>query len=93
MKHKLLIILIIILCMISVIPDLTLRCAVFFDSPKSAFTIEYERADDHPDDTGYRHMYRIIRNEPIEKTTEGHLYTWAVYHIGPFHYARYYGEA
>jgi hypothetical protein len=67
-----------------------LRLAVFSYSPSSAFTMKYEQVKS--DSKGAK-IYRIIENAPIEKGTRGELTTWAVYSIGPFHYARYHGEA
>lgn len=67
----------------------TLRLAVFAISPRSAFTMEYKYIDTEPDG---EEIYRITKNPPIEKATQGELTTWAVCRIGPFKYARYYGE-
>lgn len=69
--------------------DFVLRVGVFFFSPKSAVTMEYELAG--KGETGEQ-LYRITKNTPIEEVTQGYLYTWAVKSFGPFHFGYYYGE-
>ncbi len=71
-------------------PGLMLRLAVFPYSPSSAFTMKYEVERGERDNI---RLYRITANAPVEKDTRGELTTWAVYRFGPFHYAKYYGEA
>ena len=77
--------------MISVSANLSLRLAVFFESPKSAFTMEYKKVelDESKDDTTF---YCITKNPPSGGAGNG-MCTWVVYSYGPFHYAEYYGEA
>jgi hypothetical protein len=71
--------------------DFMLRSAVFFVSPKSALTMEYEYYKDLPDSDNAK-LYVITKNIPVEKATQGELYTWVVYNYGPFYFAAYYGE-
>ncbi|MCB6993888.1 hypothetical protein LI177_10390 [bacterium 210820-DFI.6.37] len=91
-KAKIIIVIIciaMIICMISLSVDATLRTVIFFYSPKSAVSMEYEKLKDI-DDT--KTLYRITENSPMEKATQNELYTWVVYSFGPFHFAKYYGE-
>ena len=71
-------------------PGLMLRIAVFPYSPASSFTMKYE--EEKSELKGVK-VFRITENAPVENGTEGELTTWAVYNIGPFHFAKYYGEA
>lgn len=71
--------------------DFMLRAAVFPVSPQSALTMEYEYYKDLPDRDNAK-LYIITKNIPVEKETQGQLYTWVVYNYGPFHFAKYYGE-
>lgn len=66
-----------------------LRAAVFFASPKNAFTMEFEVA---ATPAKKETIYKITENEPVEKETDGSLYTWKVTKFGLFCYAEYYGE-
>ena len=79
----------IIICMISLSINATLRTVVFFYSPKSAVSMEYEKSEDID---ATKTLYRITENPPVENATQNELYTWVVYHFGPFHFAKYYGE-
>ena len=78
-----------IICMLSLSVDMTLRTVVFFYSPKSAVSMEYEKSEDID---AVKTLYRITENPPVENATQQELYTWAVYSFGPFHFAKYYGE-
>lgn len=92
-KHRMrntVIVLVIILIGISLSADLTLRTAVFLKSPVSAFTMEYTELKSQ--ETSFGTKYGITENAPVERATQGTLYTWIVYEFGPFHYAHYYGE-
>lgn len=71
--------------------DFMLRAAVFLVSPQSALTMEYEYYKNLSDSDNAK-LYIITKNIPIEKETQGQLYTWVVYNYGPFHFAKYYGE-
>lgn len=71
--------------------DFMLRAAVFPVSPQSALTMEYEYYKDLPNRDNAK-LYIITKNIPVEKETQGELYTWVVYNYGPFHFAKYYGE-
>lgn len=81
----------IVAIIISISVNLSLRFAVFFESPKSAITLEYEniKTDETKENTNF---YRITKNPPSGGSGNG-MYTWVVYSYGPFHYAKYYGEA
>ncbi len=78
-----------IMCIISFSAGATLRTAVFFYSPRSAVTMEYEKSK-RQDSKGV--LYEITENIPMEKQTRNYLMTWVVYSFGPFHFAMYYGE-
>lgn len=80
----------VILLGISLSPMLSLRAAVLFRSPVSAFTSEIRELH-YSDETSNRHIY-ALSNPPVERVTNGKLSTWAVVSMGPFHYAYYYGE-
>lgn len=66
-----------------------LKIAVFTFSPQSAFTLEYKYIDT---ESNGEKIFRITKNPPIEKATQGEMTTWAVSRFGPFQYAKYYGE-
>lgn len=66
-----------------------LKKAVFTVSPRSAFTLEYEYIST---ESNGEEIYFITKNPPVEKTTQGELKTWAICKLGPFKYAKYYGE-
>lgn len=63
--------------------------AAFFFDIGSAFTMKYEKIEDV---SKHKAIYRIRENVPVEKSTQGDLTTWMVYHFGPFNFAYYYGE-
>jgi len=88
-RTKVLVLAAILLMACTLSPGGALRTAVFFHSPVSAVTMSYEEIQ--LSDEGER-LYRITENEPVEKATQGHLYTWVVHEWGPFHFAEYYGE-
>ena len=92
-KRNLLITLVLIIILIGIAAcssSLMLRVAVFPYSPASAFTMKYKVVKNESDNIK---LYNITKNAPIERGTEGKLTTWAVYSFGPFHYAKYYGDA
>lgn len=92
-KKKVIIILVAVVIFIGVATcssEFMLRAAVFLYSPSSAFSMKYKYIGD---ETNNVRLYKITENAPIEKGTEGELTTWAVYSFGPFHYAKYFGEA
>jgi hypothetical protein len=68
--------------------DLSLRTAVFFVSPHSAATMEYEH---YKTESKWCELYKITKNPPYEDETDGDLVIWAVYRIGPLHYSKYFG--
>lgn len=82
-------------CIIAVImilhctPGMALRSGAFLFDIGSAFTMKFEKVDDV---SKHKSKYIIRENEPVEKSTQGELTTWMVYHFGPFNYAYYYGE-
>lgn len=80
---------VLLFCLCTLSQEGALRAAAFRYSPVSAFTMTYH-------EVGYEGAYGkkfvIDKNEPVEKATEGHLYTWIVYDIGPFNFAKYFGE-
>lgn len=81
---------VIFLCAISFSAEASLRAAVFASfAPVKAFTMEFEKMKDISDNEA---LYYITENQPVERATQGILYTWAVYSYGPFHFAKYYGE-
>ena len=51
--------------------------------------MEYEKSEDID---ATKTLYRITENPPVENATQNELYTWVVYHFGPFHFVKYYGE-
>lgn len=69
--------------------EVMFRTAVFMHSPKSAICMKYRKLDDV---TNGKDLYIITENPPIEKSTQGILTTWIVYHVGPLKIVRYYGE-
>ena len=82
---------VIIATMFSASNNLSLRLAVFLESPKSAFTMKYEKIELDESNENAAFFY-IKKNPPIGSAGNG-MYTWVVYSYGPFHYAKYYGEA
>ena len=76
-------------CMCSRSPDAALRSSVFMRSPYSALHMKYEKQEVLDKRNT---LYRITENEPVEKDTDGSLYTWTVISVGPLYFARYYGE-
>ena len=91
MKKKItaLVLVLAVVC-ISLSPMLTLRTALAFRSPVSAFTSEIRKCSRSDNDTS-RQCY-IVSKPPVERATQHDLRTWAVVSVGPFHYAYYYGE-
>ena len=88
--------LLILLCLIFLIPDLSLRAYVFLISPKSALTMEYvedkEAWDlaDEPKDT--MTIYRITKYIPLAEETDLDLVLWQVRRYGPFYVTGRYWE-
>lgn len=70
-------------------PGMALRTSAFMFDMGSAFTLEFEKVEDLSE---HKTIYRITENVPVEKSTQGNLTTWQVYHFGPFNIATYYGE-
>lgn len=81
---------VLLFCLCTLSPGGALRAAAFRYSPISAFTMTYHEVGY---EGSYGRKFVIDKNEPVEKATEGHLYTWIVYDVGPFYFAKYYGEA
>ena len=81
--------LLILLCLIFLIPDLSLRAYVFLISPKSALTMEYvedkeawDLADEPKDNMT---IYRITKNIPHAEETDLDLVLWQGRRYGPFY--------
>lgn len=70
-------------------PGMALRTSAFFFDMCSAFTLEVEKVEELSE---HKTIYRITENVPVEKSTQGELTTWQIYHFGPFNFATYYGE-
>ena len=88
--------LLILLCLIFLIPDLSLRAYVFLISPKSALTMEYvedqeawDLADEPKDNMT---IYRITKNIPHAEETDLDLVLWQVRRYGPFYVTGRYWE-
>ena len=86
--------LLILLCLIFLIPDLSLRAYVI--SPKSALTMEYvedkeawDLADEPKDNMT---IYRITKNIPHAEETDLDLVLWQVRRYGPFYVTGRYWE-
>lgn len=86
---KMLVGVIVIAFILTCTPGMALRTSALFFDMGSAFTLKYEKKEDV---SRHKAVYRITENVPVEKATQGELCTWMVYHYGPFHFAKYYGE-
>lgn len=81
--------LVVIAVVLTCTPGMALRTSSLVYDMGSAFTMEFEKVIDLDKN---RTLYRITENVPVEKSTQGELTTWQVYHFGPFNFAKYYGE-
>lgn len=86
---KVLVCIVIVAVLLTCTPGMALRTSAFFFDIGSAFTMKFEKVDDV---SKHKAIYRIRENVPVEKSTQGELTTWMVYHFGPFNFAYYYGE-
>lgn len=91
-------IVIVIFTLLHSTPGLALRTSVFFHGhPIVALTTEIEEYEpySHQERTLFTQekakLYRLMP-PPIEKDTQGHLYTWKVIKKVFVYYAHYYGE-
>ena len=79
----------VIAVMLTCTPGMALRTSAFMYDMGSTFKLEFEKIIELDKN---RTLYKITENVPVEKSTQGELITWKVYHLGPFNFATYYGE-